>query len=413
MSFIEYGADCPFPIQNLPYGVVETAEGAHIATAIGDRVVDLHVLAAAGLFEDAAVTAALKAPVLNDLMALGKKQWSATRARIGQLLSKDEATLRDNEELRKSAISAMADAKMLLPARIGDYTDFYSSKEHATNVGIMFRGPENALMPNWLHLPVGYHGRASSVVVSGTPIHRPMGQLKPPEGPPVFGPCKLMDMELETAFLVGPGNKLGHRIPIEEADEHIFGMVLMNDWSARDIQKWEYVPLGPFTGKNVGTTISAWVVTMEALEPFRVQGPDQSETPVLPYLQPKTPGAYDIVLTAAIKPPNGEKNVVTTTNFKYMYWSMQQQLVHHSVTGCNMQPGDLLGSGTISGPTPDSYGSMLELSWRGTKPLKLSNGEERKFLNDGDEVIIEGYCKGDGYIIGFGPAVGSILPAIE
>jgi fumarylacetoacetase len=305
---------------------------------------------------------------------------------------------------------------MHLPALIGDYTDFYSSREHATNVGTMFRGAANALMPNWLHLPVGYHGRSSSVVISGTQIHRPQGQLCPDETkPPVFGPCNLLDFELETAFFVGPGNDLGKPININEANNHIFGMVLMNDWSARDIQKWEYVPLGPFTAKNYGTTISPWVVTMEALAPFLCEGPKQTEPETLPYLRDSEPGSYDIQLQVSIKPEKlNESFSVTKSNFKHMYWSMKQQLTHHTISGCNMRPGDLLGSGTISGPTPDSYGSMLELCWKGSKTVPLGeSGETRKFIQDGDTVIMTGFCQGQGYRIGFGECSGQILPAVK
>ncbi|RLW03620.1 hypothetical protein DV515_00006401 [Chloebia gouldiae] len=308
-------------------------------------------------------------------------------------------------------------AAVLSIARIpepGDYTDFYSSRQHATNIGIMFRGKENALMPNWLHLPVGYHGRASSVVVSGTPIRRPVGQTKPDnDKPPVFGACKRLDIELEMAFFVGPGNKFGEPIPISRAQEHIFGMVLMNDWSARDIQKWEYVPLGPFLSKSLGTTISPWVVTMEALMPFVLPNPVQDPKP-LPYLQDKDPYTFDIKLFVAIK---GEGMSTPTTicrsNFKHMYWTMKQQLAHHSINGCNLRPGDLLASGTMSGPEPESFGSMLELSWNGTKEIPLGGGQSRKFLQDGDEVILTGYCQGNGFRVGFGQCSGKILPALS
>jgi len=328
-------------------------------------------------------------------------------------LSKDERILRDNKDLQTKALVHQNDVEMFLPAKIGDYTDFYASKEHATNVGTMWRGKENALMPNWLWLPVGYHGRSSSIVVSGTPVRRPRGQTRPDENaPPVFGPCKVLDFELEMAFLVGPGNNQGDPITIENAENHIFGVVLMNDWSARDIQKWEYVPLGPFTAKNWATTISPWVVTLEALEAFRVPGPEQNPKP-LDYLQDKAIGSYDIQLTAAVQSEKMKvPQVVSNTNFKYMYWSMKQQLTHHSVTGCNMSTGDLLGSGTISGQTPDSYGSLAEISWGGKNPWVLKEtGEERRYLQDGDSVIMSGYCQGFGFRVGFGDCVGKILPA--
>jgi fumarylacetoacetase len=332
---------------------------------------------------------------------------------LTKLLSKDEPTLRDNASLREKALVLQREVQLLLPVRIGDYTDFYASKEHATNVGTMWRGKDNALMPNWLHIPIGYHGRASSVVVSGTPVRRPRGQTRPDEAqPPQFGPCKVLDFELEVACFVGPGNALGDPIPISRAEDHIFGVVLMNDWSARDIQKWEYQPLGPFCGKNWATTISPWVVTLEALEPFRVQGPHQEPKP-LEYLQDSTPSAYDIHLTAAIQSEKmTSPQVISNTNFKYMYWSMKQQLVHHACGGCNMTTGDLLGSGTISGPTEDSYGSLMEITWGGKNPFVLKEtGEERKYLQDGDTVVLSGFCQGDGFKIGFGECSGKVLPA--
>ncbi|KAI7693525.1 hypothetical protein SSS_05784 [Sarcoptes scabiei] len=303
---------------------------------------------------------------------------------------------------------------MHLPAQIGDYTDFYSSLEHATNVGSMFRDPKNALTPNWRYMPIGYHGRASSIVISGTPIRRPNGQTRPEEDkPPVFGPCRLMDFELEMAFLIGgPDNPLGQPIPIDKAQDRIFGMVLMNDWSARDIQKWEYIPLGPFLAKNVGTTISPWVVTMEALEPFKVPNTPQNPEP-LPYLCHKDDYNFDINLDVYLKPDGMESNLICTSNYKYLYWTMKQQLTHHSITGCNIRSGDLLATGTISGPKPNSYGSMLELSWKGTKPLHLNDGViTRTFLQDNDTVLFEGYCQGNGYRVGFGHCDGKLLPPL-
>ena len=302
---------------------------------------------------------------------------------------------------------------MQLPVDVGDYTDFYASKEHATNVGSLFRDPENALLPNWLHIPIGYHGRSSSIVPSGTPIKRPVGQMKPgDDGTPGFGPCKLLDFELEMAFITTATNDLGKHVPINEAEENIFGLVLFNDWSARDIQAWEYVPLGPFLGKSFASTISPWIVTLDALHPFKTEGPKQDPTP-LPYLQQKGKKNYDIHLQAIIQPENGDENVVANSNFKYMYWSMAQQLAHHTVNGCNVRSGDMMGSGTISGPTPDSYGSMLELSWKGTKPLTLNDGSQRKFINDHDTVILRGYCQNDTVRIGFGDCSGKVLPARE
>jgi len=347
-------------------------------------------------------------------MSLGSPAWRTTRAAISKLLSKDDPTLRDNKLLAQHLLVSQAEVEMLLPAEIGDYTDFYSSREHATNVGIMFRGKENALLPNWLHLPVGYHGRASSVVVSGTPIRRPSGQTKADEAPaPSFGPSKQLDFELEMAFFVGPGNPLGEPVSVTKAEDHIFGLVVMNDWSARDIQKWEYVPLGPFLGKNFGTTISPWVVTMEALEPFRVKQPAQTEPEPLPYLRDASVSAFDIELSVGLQSEKMSKpSIISVSNLKYMYWTMKQQLAHHTVSGCNLRPGDLLGSGTISGPTPDTYGSMLELCWKGTKPILFpETAEERKFLQDGDTVVMSARCKGPGYSIGFGSCSGKVLPA--
>lgn len=332
---------------------------------------------------------------LNDFMSLGHLAWKETRSRLQDLLSENNPTLRDNTELRESACVDRSKCVMHLPAQIGDYTDFYSSRQHATNVGIMFRGKENALMPNWLHLPVGYHGRASSVVVSGTPVRRPVGQSQPDDTkPPIFGPCKLLDFELEMAFFVGPGNELGHPIPINKAHEHIFGMVLMNDWSARDIQKWEYVPLGPFTAKNFATSISPWVVPMEALMPFVLKGEEQINPKPFPYLQHEDPFTFDVNLEVSIKVPelNGAETVLSRSNFKYMYWTMKQQLAHHTVTGCNARPGDLLASGTISGETRDSYGSLLEITWRGKEPFLFdSEGKvKRVFIQDGDTIKMKG-----------------------
>jgi fumarylacetoacetase len=298
-----------------------------------------------------------------------------------------------------------------MPVQIGDYTDFYSSREHATNVGVMFRDPANALLPNWLWIPVGYHGRASSVILSGQDIYRPKGQIKPnPEENPIFAPCRNLDFELETAFITYEGKALGDAISTDEAEDFIFGMCLFNDWSARDIQTWEYVPLGPFLAKNFASSISAWIVTMDALEPFKCDGPKQ-EPEVLSYLKFEGHKSYDINLKVYIKPENGEENLVSTSNQKYMYWNMSQQLAHHTVNGCNIRCGDLMGSGTISGPTPDSYGSMLELAWKGTKPLKMSDGSERKFLNDLDTVIMRGYSERDGIRIGFGEVKSKVLPA--
>lgn len=415
-SFIAVKPDSHFPIQNLPYGVFSPKIGGdpRIGVAIGDYVVDLSVLEAEGLlthpsFGDESL---FDRPVLNSFMARGREAWTAARGIVQSLLRHDNPTLRDNANLRERAILPMSSVTLHLPVEIGDYTDFYSSREHATNVGTMFRGADNALMPNWLHLPVAYHGRASSVILSGTDIHRPHGQTKPADSDsPVFGPCRLMDFELEMGFFVGPGNALGSPIPVEQAADHIFGMVLVNDWSARDIQAWEYQPLGPFLAKNLATSISPWVVTLDALAPFRCASPTQDPTP-LPYLQTSGEHAYDIQLEVQLQSPKMDApHPIVQSNFKYLYWNMAQQLAHHTITGCNMRPGDMLASGTISGSTPESYGSMLERTWRGTKPLELPSGETRAFLNDGDTVIMTGWCQGEGYRVGFGDVRTTLLPA--
>ncbi|XP_069842840.1 fumarylacetoacetase [Dendropsophus ebraccatus] len=415
MSFIPVDPDSDFPIQNLPYGIFSTEnEPRHrIGVAIGDQILDLSVIR--HLFHGPALSGkqdVFLEPTLNSFMALGRNAWREARQCLQHLLSATEPALRDNKELRARAFVPQSVAKLHLPASIGDYTDFYSSRDHATNVGIMFRGKENALMPNWLHLPVGYHGRASSVVISGTPVKRPKGQIRPSDDkPPIFDASKLLDIELEMAFFVGPGNDLGKPIPIDKADEHIFGMVLMNDWSARDIQKWEYVPLGPFLSKNFSTTISPWVVPMDALMPFVLPNPVQDPAP-LPYLRDRSNYTFNINLSVCLQ-GDGMKEPATIcrSNFKYMYWTMKQQLAHHTVTGCNVRPGDLLASGTISGPDPESFGSMLELSWRGAKPIDLGNGQTRTFLRDGDTVVLRGYCQGEGYRVGFGECSGTIQPA--
>ena len=416
-SFIDVPAGSDFPIHNLPYGVFRPGADARprIGVAIGNQVLDLSVLAGRGLLAGPELGdgSVFSEPTLNAFMALGRPAWREARQTLTRLLRHDEPTLRDDPGLRGAAFHVMSGVEMLLPAAIGDYTDFYSSREHATNVGVMFRGPDNALQPNWLHLPVGYHGRAGSVVVSGTGIHRPMGQSKAEDAAtPSFGPSRLMDFELEMGFFVGPGNALGEPIPIARAADHIFGMVLVNDWSARDIQRWEYVPLGPFLGKNFGTSISPWVVTMDALEPFRCAGPAQDNPEPLDYLQNHGDCAYDIRLEVLLQSENmAAPERIATSNFKYLYWSVCQQLAHHTVNGCNARPGDLLASGTISGPEKHERGSMLELSWRGTETVELANGETRKFLADNDTVIMRGHCESDGIHVGFGEVSGKLLPA--
>ncbi|XP_034536465.1 fumarylacetoacetase isoform X1 [Notolabrus celidotus] len=417
MSFIKVDAESDFSFQNLPYGIFSTSDNLkhRIGVAIGDQILDLSVIKS--LFQGPVISKhqdVFEQTTLNAFMALGYEAWREVRRTLQVLLSANESTLRDDFSLRSRAFVHQSVATMHLPADIGDYTDFYSSRDHATNVGTMFRGKENALMPNWLRLPVGYHGRASSVVVSGTPLRRPSGQMRPDQtNPPVFGASKQMDIELEMAFFVGGGNQLGEPIPINKAHEHIFGMVLMNDWSARDIQAWEYVPLGPFLGKNFGTTISPWVIPMEALLPFAEANPIQDPEP-LSYLQHQDAYTFNINLFVSLK-GQGMKEAATIcrSNFKYMYWTMKQQLAHHTVNGCNVRPGDLLASGTISGPDPETFGSMLELSWRGSKSIDLGGGETRTFLKDGDEVTITGFCRGEGYRVGFGPCTGTILPALQ
>jgi fumarylacetoacetase len=411
-SWVDVPPDSHFPIQNLPFGRFSYRDELSIGVAIGDQILDLTGLLRndlTGVLHD------WRDPLLYEdlsyLMYVDRAGLQALREVVSRLLRADEPFLRDQPVLRKSVMIARSDVNLLSPCRIDNYTDFYSSREHATNVGTMLRGPQNALQANWLHLPVAYHGRASSIVVSGTDLCRPCGQTKADDAPaPTFGPSRNVDFELEMGFFVGPGNALGRPVPIAEAREHIFGMVLVNDWSARDIQKWEYVPLGPFLAKNFGTSISPWVVTLDALEPFRVAGPIQDPTP-LPYLQTTGPQAYDIHLEVTLQTAQMEKpHRISSSNAKHLYWNICQQLAHHTSGGCNLQVGDLLASGTISGPTPDSYGSMLELAWKGTKPIQLPSGETRVFLQDGDRVTMTGWCQGDGYRIGFGEVTGRILP---
>ncbi len=416
-SWVPVEADCHFPIQNLPYGVFEK-DGLRprVGVAIGEYVLDLAALYDAGLLAGAGLPDdnVFDGRALNAFMATGPTVWKQVRARLTDLLLKDTATLRDDDALKAAALLPAGDVVMRLPVDIGDFTDFYSSKEHATNVGMMFRDPANALLPNWRHLPVGYHGRSSTVFVSGVDIRRPCGQTKADDAPaPTFGPSRLLDFELEMGFFVGVANEPGQRVAIDRAADHIFGMVLLNDWSARDIQKWEYVPLGPFLGKSFATSISPWVVTLDALEPFRVPCVEQ-DPPVLPYLRSDVHRAYDIHLEAFIQSGKmTDPHRVTATNFRHMYWSMAQQLAHHTVNGTRMRVGDLCGSGTVSGPTEDSRGSMLEICWKGTKPIRLPDGDQRKFIADGDTVIMTGFCRGDGYRVGFGDVRATVLPAFD
>jgi fumarylacetoacetase len=411
-SWLEVPQESDFPIQNIPFGVFLTRENVvTVGTRIGNFAIDLGALQQMNYFEDIELTDDMfMQDTLNDFISDGQKTWRLVRNRIADIFDAENSKLRDNSEHKKIVIFNMDEVEMQLPVLIGDYTDFYSSKEHATNVGKMFRDPENALLPNWLHIPVGYHGRSSSIIPSGIPVHRPMGQTLPNgETTPVFGPSRLIDFELETAFITTDVNIMGENIPIHEAEDYIFGMVLLNDWSARDIQKWEYVPLGPFLAKNFASSISPWIVTMDALEPFRTKSPKQEPTP-LPYLQQKGKHSFDINLEVAIQPENGDATVVSRTNFKYMYWTMSQQLAHHTSNGCRVNSGDMMGSGTISGPTRDSFGSMLELTWGGKNPIILNDGTERKFINDYDTVIMKGYCKNSNFRIGFGEVSSKLLP---
>ncbi len=415
-SWLKVEKSCDFPIQNIPFGVFITKDDIiTIGTRIGEFAIDLGAFHQLGYFNGIPLTDDIfMQDSLNDFIADGRKTWRLVRNRIADIFDKENTSLRDNRKHRDIIIFDVNDVEMLLPIDVGDYTDFYSSKEHATNVGSMFRSKENALMPNWLHIPVGYHGRSSSIVVSGTPIHRPYGQSLPAgESTPVIGPSKLLDMELETAFITTAANNLGEPISVNDAEEYIFGMVLFNDWSARDIQKWEYVPLGPFLGKNFASTISPWIVTLDALEPFRCESPKQDINP-LPYLQQnRSNNSYDIKLNASLETENGDINLLCESNFKYLYWTMAQQLAHHTINGCNVRAGDMMGSGTISGPTKNSYGSMLELTWGGKEPITLKDGTTRAFFNDGDNVILRGFCKNENSSIGFGKCTGKILPPVK
>ncbi len=411
-SWLEVPAQTDFPIQNIPFGVFLTKEDVvTIGTRIGNFAIDLGALQQLDYFNGIELTDDMfMQDTLNDFISDGKKTWRLVRNRIAEIFDANNPLLRDNAKHRDIIVFDISDVEMQLPVLIGDYTDFYSSKEHATNVGTMFRDPNNALLPNWLHVPVGYHGRSSTIVPSGIPVHRPMGQTLPAgETSPVFGPSRLVDFELETAFITTDANIMGENIPVHEAEQYIFGMVLLNDWSARDIQKWEYVPLGPFLAKSFASSISPWIITMDALEPFRTAGPKQNPTP-LPYLQQKGKQSFDIHLEAYICPENGDETLVSKSNFKYMYWSMNQQLAHHTSNGCRVNSGDMMGSGTISGPTKESYGSMLELTWGGKNPITVSDGTERKFINDNDTVTMKGYCESHNIRIGFGEVSTKLLP---
>ena len=411
-SWVEVSANCDFPIQNLPFGVIKVnGDRPRPASRIGNFAIDLKALFVLGYLENLQFELAdFDTDLLNPLMKKGKTAVRELRNRLSKLFSTEYDDLKNNQHHVDQVLIPMDNVKMCMPVQIGDYTDFYSSREHATNVGTMFRDPNNALLPNWLWLPVGYHGRSSSVIISGEPIYRPKGQTKPDaDKDPIFGPTQRLDFELETGFITFDGKALGDTISTEEAEDFIFGKVLFNDWSARDIQTWEYVPLGPFLAKNFASSISPWIVTLDALQPFKVEGPTQ-EPEVLEYLKYEGQKSYDINLEVLIQPENAEETLICKSNYKYMYWNMAQQLAHHTVNGCNIRCGDMMGSGTISGPTPDSYGSMLELAWKGTKPLKMSDGTERKFIQDHDTVIMRGYCEKDGVRIGFGEVSTKVYP---
>ncbi len=408
-SWLELPHNTDFTLYNLPFGIFSTkSDRKRIGVAIGDHVIDLSGAFEKGILSETGLEKSqVENDYLNDFINTGKAVTKKTREILIHQLTQSDSELRHSPQL----LLKQNEVDLHLPVKIGDYTDFYSSIEHATNVGKMFRDPDNALLPNWKHLPVGYHGRASSIVVSGTDIHRPLGQTKPPEGPPVFGPSTRVDFELEMAFILGKSTQLGQRIAVDEAEDYIFGMVLFNDWSARDIQKWEYVPLGPFLAKSFGSSISPWIITMDALEPFRVNGPVQDPLP-LDYLRSEKPANFDIDLTVNLKPNGKEASTICQSNFKYLYWSMAQQLAHHTVNGCNINIGDIMASGTISGPTEDSFGSMLELAWGGQKPLKLPGGIERKFIDDHDTVIMQGTAGSGDRKVGFGEVRSTILPSV-
>ena len=413
-SWINVEENSDFPIQNLPFGVyTDNTTKHHVCSAIGNYIIDLYELASLDYFSNLSINKEVfKNAYLNDFIDLGKDLTRALRDRLSDLLDSNNNELQYNKDAFTKVFKLQTAVNMLLPIKIGDYTDFYSSIDHATNIGTMIRDPKNALMPNWKYIPVGYHGRASSICVSGTPFHRPKGQMKPADAEvPTFGPCKLLDFELETAFIIGKSSQLGESISTEKADDYIFGMTLFNDWSARDIQTWEYIPLGPFLSKNFASTISPWIVTLDALEPFRTEGYVQ-EPKVFPYLEYTGNKNIDIKLQVAIHPENSTETVICNSNYKYMYWTMEQQLAHHTINGCNVNVGDMMGSGTISGPQPHEYGSMMELSWKGTKPVKLNDGTERKFINDNDTVILRGYCQNEKVRIGFGECKAKLLPAI-
>ena len=411
-SWLEISRESDFPIQNLPFGIYSTKNKTkRVGVAIGNQILDLSQLLKLGYLDSLSFCEhCFSNEYLNRMMGHGKLEIRDLRNRISELLNVENPELSQNKEAIAKVLDLQIESEMHLPVKIGDYTDFYSSEQHAFNVGSMFRDPDNALLPNWKHIPVAYHGRSSSIIPSGQDVVRPKGQQKLDDNKnPIFGASKLLDFELEMGFITFQGKPLGNTISTEEADEYIFGMCLFNDWSARDIQKWEYVPLGPFLAKNFASSMSCWIVTLDALEPFRTAGPIQKPK-VLPYLEYNGNKHLDIELTVAIQTENGLKKVVTNSNYKHMYWNMNQQLAHHTVNGCNVNCGDMLASGTISGPEVGSFGSMLEISWKGTKPVKMPDGSERKFVQDGDSVIFNGRAKNKNFNIGFGELISKVLP---
>lgn len=412
-SWVESANGSGFPIQNMPYGIfISGAKNKRVGVALGNSVIDLAVLFHEGYFKNLPFTLEdFVSDYLNNFMMKGKQACGLLRKRLYEIFQAGSSEQINDESLLKKVLIPLHEVVMQLPVKVGDYTDFYSSREHATNVGVMFRDPANALLPNWLHIPVGYHGRASSIILSGQPIYRPKGQQLPVENePPVIGPSKQLDFELELAFTTFQGKPIGESITTAEADEFIFGMCLFNDWSARDIQKWEYVPLGPFLAKNFASSIAPWIVPLEALEYFRIPGPVQ-EPNVLPYLEYSGNKHVDIQLEVIIQTEDGTENVISKSNYRHMYWNMNQQLAHHTINGCNINCGDMMASGTISGTAPDSFGSMLELAWKGTKPLKMKDGSDRKFIQDGDTVIMRGYCQNENFKLSFGEVRTRVMPA--
>ena len=409
-SWIEVASQSDFPIQNIPFGIFKTSDKTIcVGSRIGDYAIDLNALHKLNYFDGISLDRDIfNQETLNDFLKLGKPIWRKVRDRIAEIFDSNNAM---DESHKTVVLSKINEVEMLMPVKVGDYTDFYSSRQHAYNVGCMFRDPNNALLPNWLHIPVGYHGRASSIILSGTNIYRPKGQQLPTDfDSPTFGPCKLLDFELEMAFITGQGKNLGETISTQEADDYILGMCIFNDWSARDIQKWEYVPLGPFLGKSFASSISPWIVTLDALEPFRVPG-EKQEPEVLPYLEFEGNKNIDINLEVLISSNNFDPHTISKSNYKYMYWNMTQQLAHHTINGCNINAGDMMASGTISGNSPETYGSMLELSWKGTKPIPMPDGSERKFLQDNDSLTMRAHCQANQYRIGFGEVKTKILPA--